>query len=221
MKHLSSVWRIRLFFWVLIILLKLFAQAPYDFMAFNTFLGYVPIELSFHLKRFNDRRALAFWLLLIIWLIFYPNAPYVMTDLFHLSWLHPHTSINGILRSDPVIWLKFAMMMVCALACLLVGTVTLDQTARQLTRLTTPHQPRLRYLWIVIFMTMASIGIYIGRFLRLHSIYLLFTPTWFFRQLWSIWSGRTAAFVAIITILQLIVYWLLKVCQHFSIDDNK
>ena len=221
MKHLSSVWRIRLFFWVLIILLKLFAQARYDFMAFNTFLGYVPIELSFHLKRFNDRRALAFWLLLIIWLIFYPNAPYVMTDLFHLSWLHPHTSINGILRSDPVIWLNFAMMMVCALACLLVGTVTLDQTARQLTRLTTPHQPRLRYLWIVIFMTMASIGIYIGRFLRLHSIYLLFTPTWFFRQLWSIWSGRTAAFVAIMTILQLIVYWLLKVCQHFSIDDNK
>lgn len=221
MKHLSSVWRIRLFFWVLIILLKLFAQAPYDFMAFNTFLGYVPIELSFHLKRFNDRRALAFWLLLIIWLIFYPNAPYVMTDLFHLSWLHPHTSINGILRSDPVIWLNFAMMMVCALACLLVGTVTLDQTARQLTRLTTPHQPRLRYLWIVIFMTMASIGIYIGRFLRLHSIYLLFTPTWFFCQLWSIWSGRTAAFVAIMTILQLIVYWLLKVCQHFSIDDNK
>ncbi|HJE27093.1 MAG TPA: DUF1361 domain-containing protein, partial [Limosilactobacillus pontis] len=111
--------------------------------------------------------------------------------------------------------------MVCALACLLVGTVTLDQTARQLTRLTTPHQPRLRYLWIVIFMTMASIGIYIGRFLRLHSIYLLFTPTWFFRQLWSIWSGRTAAFVVIMTILQLIVYWLLKVCQHFSIDDNK
>lgn len=221
MKHLSSVWRIRLFFWVLIILLKLFAQAPYDFMVLNTFLGYVPIELSFHLKRFNDRRALAFWLLLIIWLIFYPNAPYVMTDLFHLSWLHPHTSINGILRSDPVIWLNFAMMMVCALACLLVGTVTLDQTARQLTRLTTPHQPRLRYLWIVIFMTMASIGIYIGRFLRLHSIYLLFTPTWFFRQLWSIWSGRTAAFVAIMTILQLIVYWLLKVCQHFSIDDNK
>ncbi|MCX2186927.1 MULTISPECIES: DUF1361 domain-containing protein [Limosilactobacillus] len=221
MKHLSSVWRIRLFFWVLIILLKLFAQAPYDFMALNTFLGYVPIELSFHLKRFNDRRALAFWLLLIIWLIFYPNAPYVMTDLFHLSWLHPHTSINGILRSDPVIWLNFAMMMVCALACLLVGTVTLDQTARQLTRLTTPHQPRLRYLWIVIFMTMASIGIYIGRFLRLHSIYLLFTPTWSFRQLWSIWSGRTAAFVAIMTILQLIVYWLLKVCQHFSIDDNK
>lgn len=221
MKHLSSTWRIRLFFWILIILLKIFVRAPYDFMAFNTFLGYVPIELSFHLKRFNDRRALAFWLLLITWLVFYPNAPYVMTDLFHLSWLHPHTSITGILRSDPLVWLNFAMMMACAISCLLIGTATLEQTARQLTMLTTPHRARLRYLWIIIFMTLASVGIYIGRFLRLHSIYLLFTPTWFFRQLWSIWNIQTFEFVAIMTILQLIVYWLMKVSQHFSIANNK
>lgn len=144
-----------------------------------------------------------------------------MTDLFHLSWLHAHTSINGILRSDPVIWLNFAMIMVCALSCLLIGTVTLEQTARQLTRLTSPQQPRLRYLWITIFMVLASIGIYIGRFLRLHSIYLLFTPTWFFRQLWSIWSVKMLEFVVILTILQLIVYWLLKVCQHFTAEGNK
>lgn len=144
-----------------------------------------------------------------------------MTDLFHLSWLHAHTSINGILRSDPVIWLNFAMIMVCALSCLLIGTVTLEQTARQLTRLTSPQQPCLRYLWITIFMVLASIGIYIGRFLRLHSIYLLFTPTWFFRQLWSIWSVKMIEFVVILTILQLIVYWLLKVCQHFNIEENK
>lgn len=221
MKHLSSTWRIRLFFWILIILLKIFVRAPYDFMAFNTFLGYVPIELSFHLKRFNDRRALAFWLLLITWLVFYPNAPYVMTDLFHLSWLHPHTSITGILRSDPLVWLNFAMMMVCAISCLLIGTATLEQTARQLTMLTTPRRARLRYLWIIIFMTLASVGIYIGRFRRLHSIYLLFTPTWFFRQLWSIWSIQTFEFVAIMTILQRIVYWLMKVSQHFSIANNK
>lgn len=28
-------------------------------------------------------------------------------------------------------------------------------------------------------------------------------------------------FVGILTILQLIVYWLLKVCQHFNIEENK
>lgn len=221
MKHLSPTWQIRLFFWILIILLKVFARPPYDFMALNTFLGYVPIELSFWLKHFNDRRALAFWLLLVIWLVFYPNAPYVTTDLFHLSWLHPHTSINGLLRSDPIIWLNFAMMMTCALSCLLIGTATLEQTARQLTRLTTPKLPQLHLFWVIIFMILSSIGIYIGRFLRLHSIYLLFTPTWFFRQLWSIWSVATGEFVIIMTLLQLIVYWLMKISQHFTIAANR
>lgn len=215
-KRLAPTWQIRFFFWGLIILLKLFMKAPYNFMALNVFLGYVPIELSFQLRYFNDRRSLAFWLLLIIWLIFYPNAPYVTTDLFHLSWLHPHTNINGILRSDPHIWLIFAIMIICALTCLLVGTVTLERVARQLTQLTTPHHLKIRFLWTFVFMYLASIGIYIGRFLRLHSIYLLFTPSWFFRQLWGIWCFKMMAFTIIITILQLLVDWLIRVCRKLA-----
>ena len=105
MKQSTFCWLIRLYFWSLIILLAVFVKPPYDFMAFNTFLGYLPIEIGMLLRRFNDRRALAFWVLLVIWLLFYPNAPYVSTDLFHLSWLHPHTNVTGILKTDPVMWL--------------------------------------------------------------------------------------------------------------------
>lgn len=213
MKHLSFHWLIRIYFWVLIVLLAVFVKSPYDFMAFNTFLGYLPIEIGFQLRRFNDRRALAFWSLLALWLIFYPNAPYVTTDIFHLSWLHPHTNVNGILKTDPVIWLIFAMMMICALSCLIIGTLSLEKTAQQLTQLTTPHHTALKNCWIVIFCLFAGVGIYIGRFLRLHSIYLLFTPSWFFRQLWGIWSWPTVEFVLIMTAMQLVVYGLLKLFQ--------
>ncbi len=216
MKQSTFCWLIRLYFWSLIILLAVFVKPPYDFMAFNTFLGYLPIEVGMLLRRFNDRRALAFWVLLIIWLLFYPNAPYVSTDLFHLSWLHPHTSVTGILKTDPVMWLIFAMMLVCALSCLILGTISLDHTTRQLTQLTSPHHPRLQYCWLVLFMLTASTGIYIGRFLRLHSIYLLFTPSWFFKQLWGIWSWPTVEFILILTGMQLIVYWLLKLTQQAS-----
>ena len=213
MKHPSLRWLIRLYFWILIILLAIFVKAPYDFMAFNTFLGYLPIEIGFKLRRFNDRRALAFWLGLFFWVIFYPNAPYVTTDLFHLSWLHPHTSVNGILKTTPVIWLIFAMMVVCALSCLILGTLSLEKTAQQLTALTTPHHPGIKNCWIIIFSLVAGVGIYIGRFLRLHSIYLLFTPSWFFRQLLGIWSGQMIEFVLIMAGLQLLTYWLLKLFQ--------
>ena len=85
MFKLTKQWQIRFFFWIAIILLKIFMPKPFNFMAFNVFLAYIPVEIGFQLPRFNDRRALAFWTCLIIWLLFYPNTPYVMTDLFHLS----------------------------------------------------------------------------------------------------------------------------------------
>lgn len=214
MKHIPLRWLIRLYFWLFIILLAVFVKAPYDFMAFNTFLGYLPIEIGFQLRRFNDRRALAFWVGLVAWIIFYPNAPYVTTDLFHLSWLHPHTSVNGILKSDPTMWLIFAMMVVCAFSCLVLGTLSLEKTAQQLTALTTPHHPRIKYGWVTAFSLIAGVGIYIGRFLRLHSIYLLFTPSWFFKQLIGIWAWPMVEFVLIMAAMQLIVYCLLKVFQQ-------
>lgn len=108
------------------------------------------------------------------------------------------------------------MMLVCALSCLILGTISLDHTTRQFTQLTSPHHPRLQYCWLVLFMLTASTGIYIGRFLRLHSIYLLFTPSWFFKQLWGIWSWPTVEFILILTGMQLIVYWLLKLTQQAS-----
>ena len=214
MFKLTKQWQIRIFFWIAIILLYFFMPRPFNFMAFNIFLAYVPIEIGFQLPRFNDRRSLAFWCSLIVWLVFYPNTPYVMTDLFHLSWLQPHTSINGILKSDPQIWLIFAIMVICAVSCLFFGLLSLDQVSHQLTELTTPKHPKFKFWWITIFSFISSIGIYIGRFLRLHSIYLFFTPSWFFRQLMSIWSANMLKFTIILTCLQVLSYWILKTVQN-------
>ncbi|MDO4902711.1 MAG: DUF1361 domain-containing protein [Limosilactobacillus sp.] len=216
MSKVSLHWIIRIYFWILILLLILFSKSPFDFMVLNTFLGYLPIEISFQLRRFNDRRSLAFWCLLIVWMIFYPNAPYVVTDLMHLSLLHPYTSVNGILKDDPKIWLTFAMMIVCAMSCFILGSLSLSKVARQLTDLTTPQHPRLKNLWIVIFSLLAGVGIYIGRFLRLHSAYLIFTPSWFWRQLFGIWSLKMVEFVLIMSAMQLLIYWLLKIFQRAS-----
>lgn len=214
MLKLTKQWQIRFFFWLTIILLWLFMPSPYDFMSFNVFLAYIPVEIGFQLPRFNDRRALAFWVSLVVWLLFYPNTPYVMTDLFHLSWLRPHTNINGILKSDPYIWLIFAVMIICATGCLFFGLLSLDQVSHQLSTLVFPDHPQTKYCWIILFSFISSIGIYIGRFLRLHSIYLFFTPSWFFHQLMAIWSIRMLQFTLIMTVLQIVAYWILKTVQR-------
>lgn len=205
--HFSYRWQLRGFFFLWIIFLKLVMKAPYNFMAFNTFLGYIPIEISFHLPKLADRRSLLFWLTSLIWLLFYPNAPYVLTDLFHLSWLHPHTNVSGILKSTPSIWLIFAIMIISAFCCVLIGSLELLNTSGLIAKVLAPRYPQLRYLLMVIFATCSSIGIYIGRFLRLHSIYMLITPSWFWRQILSAMTWNACQFIVILTVLQLIICW--------------
>ncbi|WP_239459615.1 DUF1361 domain-containing protein [Limosilactobacillus coleohominis] len=176
-------------------------------MAFNTFLGYIPIEISFHLPKLADRRSLLFWIMSLMWLLFYPNAPYVLTDLFHLSWLHPHTNISGILKSSPTMWLIFSIMIISAFVCVLVGSLELLNTSSLIAQVLTPRFPQLRYFLMVVFTFCSSIGIYIGRFLRLHSVYMLITPSWFFRQIWAAIFWQSFEFVLILTVLQLIICW--------------
>ncbi len=219
MKKISTQWQIRLFLIAWIIILKLVMKAPYNFMSFNVFLAYVPIELGFQLRRFADRRSLAFWGLLILWIVFYPNAPYVTTDLFHLAWLHPHTSISGILRSDPHMWFIFSLMIISAFSCALFGAISLLQTSRLLTMMTTPHHLQWRLVWITLCSFISSIGIYIGRFLRLHSLYILMTPSWFIKQLLAMWSVQMIEFVLIMTLTQLILVYLIHVIAGYPVND--
>lgn len=200
-------WQLRCFFFAWIIFLQLVMRPPYNFMALNTLLGYIPIEISFHLPKLADRRSLLFWVTTILWLLFYPNAPYVLTDLFHLSWLRPHTNVSGILKADPVIWLIFSIMIISAFCCVLIGSLELLNTSSLIAKVLTPHHPRIRYLLMLIFTVCSSIGIYIGRFLRLHSAYLLITPSWFWRQILTAISWQAVQFVIIMTVLQLIICW--------------
>lgn len=214
MPKLSYQWKLRLYFLILLTTLQLLLKSPFNFMVLNVFLAYLPIEFSFWVQYFADRRSLAFWALLVLWLVFYPNTPYVMTDLFHLSWLHPHTSTTGILRSDPKMWLTFALMVLSAFSCAIFGTVEMTRISRLLEKMLTPKITGFHLIWIALFSFLAGVGIYIGRFLRLHSIYLFITPSWFFKQLLSIWSWPMLEFVLIMTLLQLLIYWCLQMISR-------
>lgn len=214
MPKLSYQWKLRLYFLILLTTLQLLLKSPFNFMVLNVFLAYLPIEFSFWMQHFADRRSLAFWALLVLWLVFYPNTPYVMTDLFHLSWLHPHTSTTGILRSDPKMWLAFALMVLSAFSCAIFGTVEITRISRLLEKMLTPKITGFHLIWIALFSFLAGVGIYIGRFLRLHSIYLFITPSWFFKQLLSIWSWPMLEFVLIMTLLQLLIYWCLQMISR-------
>lgn len=197
-------WLVRLAFWGFFIFAAVDLHGAFHFLLLNSILAYVPIELSFWLT--ERRGPLLFWFMTVIWLLFYPNAPYLMTDLFHLSLLKPY-GINGLLRFDLPMWRDFAYLVGPMMVATIIGTWGVDRVARQLTyRLRLSRLPASRSIICSALFLFASVGVYVGRFLRLHSIYLLITPQYIVKQLLEMWSLKMLAFVLMMWLLQLIIY---------------
>ena len=54
-------------------------------IVWNLFLAFIPLVLSFWLfLRPSKKRSLVWWISLIIFIAFLPNAPYLLTDIIHL-----------------------------------------------------------------------------------------------------------------------------------------
>ncbi|MHC9533003.1 DUF1361 domain-containing protein [Dellaglioa sp. BT-FLS60] len=197
---------IRLFFIGYLIIIYLFIykqQALFSFLLLNTFLGYLPIELAFHIKK--DQSTLSFWLLTLLWLFFYPNAPYLLTDLFHLSLLQPYSVTTGLIRLDIHMWLNYTFLMVSALSCTLLALIGLSQIADQIKDRLHLELPYYHYVIMLGLTVLSSIGVYIGRFLRLHTVYLVTSPKWAVKMITDMWTIKMLAFVVLLTIVQLTI----------------
>ncbi|GAA2982149.1 DUF1361 domain-containing protein [Lentilactobacillus parakefiri] len=209
----KTKWLIRGLFLVWIALLYSYLkQPPFNFLVLNTFLAFIPIELSFHIDVGQPKNGLLFWVLIIIWLLFYPNTPYLLTDLFHLSLLNPY-GVNGLLRLDDLMWFKFALLLISTIFSTLIGLWGLDKVAEAITARIHAHHFLAKHVVIVLLTVLASIGIFIGRFLRIHTIYLFLTPELFIRPLLNMWSRPAVIFIILLTAVQLVFYYTLKLIQ--------
>ncbi len=92
---------------------------------------------------------------------------------FHLARMDPYDPTNGLMSFDLHMWLNFTNLVASAFGCALMGIWSLEHVAQTL-------QARFKLRgWIprtslaLILTLAASIGIYVGRFLRLHTAYLL------------------------------------------------
>lgn len=207
-------WLVRGAFLGFFIYLHFFALAPFRFILLNTFLGYIPIEIAFHYDQ-TQPPAIIFWLLVILWLLFYPNAPYLLTDLFHLSMLHPYDPTTGLIRFNLHMWLAYTNLIVAALSCTVLGFWSMEHTIQAvIVRLQLSETAITKSIFVILLTFLTSVGIFIGRFLRLHSIYLLLKPTQFIQPLLAMWHPRMLIFVFLMTLIQLVIYVCLQLFKQ-------
>ncbi len=128
----------------------------YSFLIFNVALAGIPAALALLSARLYARRARGAALVtLALWLLFLPNAPYVLTDFVHLRE-----------RAPVPLWFDVALLGAAALAGLALGAVSLARVHA----IAAHALGRRAALAVLLGASLASgYGIYLGRFARLQS----------------------------------------------------
>ncbi|HEX3251574.1 MAG TPA: DUF1361 domain-containing protein [Pyrinomonadaceae bacterium] len=137
----------------------------YRFLLGNLFLACVPLFLSTVLRVINRLRL--HWTMMAgvscLWLLFLPNAPYILTDILHLT-----------RTSDAPAWYDLALLLSCSGTGLLLGYLSLIDVQRIVAR---RFNPLLGWLFAIVSLGLSGFAIYLGRFLRWNSWDVLVTPT--------------------------------------------
>ena len=142
----------------------------------NLFLAFIPWFLSsiIILKKLQHNKILL-TLLMFAWMVFFPNAPYILTDLFYI----------GKTPNAPV-WFDLVMILSFALTGLLFGFVSL----LDIEKIFSKYLGKSKMVFAVIgFLFLSSFGIYVGRFLRWNSWDVFSQPVPLFADIYHRFSN--------------------------------
>ncbi|MGN6212848.1 DUF1361 domain-containing protein [Parafilimonas sp.] len=137
-------------------------ELAYFFYPWNLFLATVPLFFSSLLKRqatINYKSIFYF----ILWLLFLPNAPYLVTDIFHFE----H-------RSPVPIWFDLMLVVSGAWNGILLCMLSLFSVEKFIRKVCNKKYVNGIMLSILVA---CGYGIYIGRFLRFNSWDVVTDPT--------------------------------------------
>jgi uncharacterized membrane protein len=142
----------------------------YAFLVWNLFLAWLPLLIAIVACDQYKRAGRWNWPSAALaggWLVFFPNAPYIFTDLIHLT-----RSLSS------HFWVDLALILSCALTGLVLGFLSLylmHTIVRQ------RFGGTCSWLFIMFVAGLSGFGICIGRFLRFNSWDVLLRPMKLYR----------------------------------------
>jgi uncharacterized membrane protein len=124
------------------------------FLGFNLILAWIPMAVSSAMLPLQNKwwHHIIFWVLFIVWLGFFPNSPYIITDLLHLK----H-------RADAPYWFDCMMISSFAWLGLMLGILSLYNVYEKMICL---YNKSAAVITVVVTSLLCGYGIYLGRFLR-------------------------------------------------------
>ena len=189
----------------------------YGFMIWNLFLAWILFIIAYltYVTPIKRRRLyIVVPVSAFLWLIFFPNAPYILTDFQHLS----HAGV------DAPVWYDVLLLIWFSFTGLFLGMVSLFLMQEIVRR---EFGGWFGWGFVLVVAGLSSIGVYMGRFLRWNSwdifgnpasmaqftLYYIIHPT-----------TRSLIFASLFTSFFLFVYLLLYAFGHLLLEragENK
>ncbi len=132
----------------------------YIFLPWNLLLAWIPVYLSVQIK--EETKTVKLGMYLFLWLLFFPNAPYIITDLLHLK---P--------RNNFPFWYDSLLLFSFAFTGLILGVVSALLVFKKMKVIVGIRKARI---FMLLTMLLSGYGIYVGRFLRYNSWDIVDSP---------------------------------------------
>lgn len=139
------------------------------FLNWNLFLAWIPLLLTTVIFAFRIKSRISLVLIVAAWILFFPNSPYILTDLFHLK-----------VRNTVPVWYDLIVILSYAWTGLICGFISLDDIEK---RLSWYYSRNVINGIVVFFLFISSFGVYLGRFLRWNSWDILNNPLGLFNDI--------------------------------------
>ncbi|NEW06295.1 DUF1361 domain-containing protein [Paenibacillus sp. SYP-B3998] len=141
----------------------------YDFLLWNLFLAWIPYVISLAASRIHSQKATKLTSLFIVllgglWILFLPNAPYIITDLIHLTVRKSIYIQNG--RLSFAYWYDFFIMVLFSWIGIFLGCSSMYFFQRVCM---VRFNRFLSWVMIAIASLLTGYGILLGREYRLNS----------------------------------------------------
>lgn len=180
---------------------RLNGSNDYAFLVVNLGLAWIPFTAAV-VAYLTSRNRATFFLIMpictLVWLVFFPNAPYLLTDFQHLVYNSGNVPV----------WFDVILLLWFAWTGLLLGISSLYLMQAIVARV---FNPTLSWIFAISATSLSSLGVYLGRFLRWNSWDVLQYPLFIAKDMYGIVRHPisnlpTYIFTVLFTLLFLFIY---------------
>lgn len=187
--------------------------ANMGFMIWNLILAIVPLAFSafiYHRCQLkgNELKLTGMLVLQIsLWLLFFPNTIYLLTDFIHINTEAfiinlPKQQYNN----NPHLWWNFITMMMFGFFGVFAAFLSLNMIHRIIL---TIYSKKIALIFVTLVSVLSAFGVYLGRFIRLNSWNLLTKPFEILEEIINSINILSISFTIFLSIFIFVVFTVL------------